>query len=345
MITSSPPRFSNLLPQNDETPVRSIAFVVFPGIEALDIAGPLDVFSFANLSLKWAGVIKESVYSLHVLADQAGPVTTLSGMQIVADQAFGEVNTGFDTLFIPGGNVNGVVNNIPLLEWIRTMQPKVRRIASVCTGAFVLAKSGLLDGRQATCHWAFCQQLARDYPAINVQPDRIYVRDDSIYTSGGITSGIDLALALLEEDWGQELALYVARYLVVFLKRPGGQSQFSAYLASESAKHPDMRNLQAWIMNNLNEDHRVESLADRVAMSPRNFARLFLAETGMTPAKFVEMARIDAARHYLGSTDLSIELVSDKSGFKDPERMRRAFMRQLGVNPLSYRNRFSRAPH
>jgi transcriptional regulator GlxA family with amidase domain len=284
------------------------------------------------------------VYPTRILAEQAGPVATMSGMQIIADKSFKEKDSDIDTLFVPGGNVNSVINDDTLLDWIRAMQPQTRRTASVCTGAFLLAESGLLDGRNATCHWDFCQQLARNYPAINVQPDQIFVRDEQIYTSGGITSGIDLALALLEEDWGQELALFVARYLVVFLKRPGGQSQFSAYLVSQSGNHADIRDLQAWIMANLEEDHRVEALADRIAMSPRNFARLFLAETGMTPAKFVEMARIDAARHYLESSELSIEVVSDKSGFKDPERMRRAFVRQLGVNPQSYRNRFSRAP-
>lgn len=345
MITQQAPKFSNLLPQAHDSQVRPIAILAFPGVEALDVSGPLEVFSFASLSLQWSGMFKECVYPLCVLAEQAGPVTTLSGMQIVADQALSDVDTGIDTLFIPGGNTKDVVNDATLLDWIRTMQPQIRRTASVCTGAFVLAESGLLDGRRATCHWNFCQQLALNYPAINVQPDQIFVRDGCIYTSGGITSGIDLALSMVEEDWGQELALYVARYLVVFLKRPGGQSQFSAYLVSQAGNHADIRDLQAWIMTHLEEDHRVETLAERVAMSPRNFARLFLAETGMTPAKFVELARLDAARHFLGSTGLSIEVVSDKSGFKDPERMRRAFIRQLGINPQSYRNRFSSAPH
>jgi transcriptional regulator GlxA family with amidase domain len=181
--------------------------------------------------------------------------------------------------------------------------------------------------------------LARDYPAVIVDPDRIFVREGTISTSGGVTSGIDLALSMVEEDLGSELALEVARTLVVFLKRPGGQSQFSAYLTSEASR-PELRDLQAWIMVNLTRELRVETLAERLCMSPRNFARFFLAETGMTPAKFVELARIDAARHYLGSTTLSIEVVADKSGFADPERMRRAFIRQLGVNPQSYRERF-----
>jgi len=229
-----------------------------------------------------------------------------------------------------------------MMAWIQAMAPRVRRLSSVCTGAFLLAKSGLLDGRRATTHWNYCSQLARDYPSVTVEPDKIFIQDNFIFTSGGITSGIDLALAMLEDDFGPEIALYVARFMVVFLKRPGGQSQFSAYMTSESAKHPDLRNLQAWIMTHVEEDLHVEALAGRVAMSPRNFARLFLSETGMTPAKFVEMARIDAARHYLGSTDLSIEVVADKAGFKDPERMRRAFIRQIGVNPQNYRDRFSR---
>ena len=184
--------------------------------------------------------------------------------------------------------------------------------------------------------------LARDYPAVKVEADRIFVRDGNIATSGGITSGIDLALSMVEEDWGSELALMVARYLVVFLKRPGGQSQFSAYLLSE-AHRPELKDLQAWIMMHLTADLRVEVLAARMCMSTRNFSRFFLAETGMTPAKFVEMARIDAARHYLGSTELPIEVVAEKSGFGDAERMRRAFIRQLGLNPQCYRERFSLA--
>jgi transcriptional regulator GlxA family with amidase domain len=280
---------------------------------------------------------------MEVLAAQPGPITTSCGLQIIANKAYSDIQDGIDTLLIAGSpDVSCLLCDPGLKNWVRDIALRVNRLASVCTGAFLLAESGLLDGRRATSHWDFCARLARDYPLVTVEPDRIFVRDGYISTSGGITSGIDMALSMVEEDWGTELALLVARYLVVFLKRPGGQSQFSAYLTSE-AHRPELKDLQAWIMMHLTEDLRVEKLAERMCMSSRNFARLFLSETGMTPAKFVEMARIDAARHYLGSTKLPIETVAEKSGFVDPEKMRRAFIRQLKVNPQNYRDRFGSA--
>lgn len=198
----------------------------------------------------------------------------------------------------------------------------------------------MLDGRKATTHWNWCAEFSEKYPQINVEPDRICVKDDNIYTSGGITSGIDLALAMVEEDWGQKIALAVAQFLVVFLKRPGGQSQFSSYLTKEASSRNDLRELQSWIIQNPEEDLKVDMLAERMSMSSRNFSRLFMSETGITPAKFVEMVRIDAARNLLELTKFSIDNIADSSGFKDPENMRRAFIRQLGVNPRDYRNRF-----
>jgi transcriptional regulator GlxA family with amidase domain len=300
----------------------------------------MEVFAFANNALQRSGICSEPAYPMQVLAATSGPVTSSCGLRIIADKAYSDVQDGIDTLLIAGTpEVSCLLCDPALQDWVRTMAPKVRRLASVCTGAFLLAESGLLDGRRATSHWDYCDWLARDYPSVNVEPDRIFVRDGSISTSGGVTSGIDMVLSMVEEDWGSEVALLVARYLVVFLKRPGGQSQFSAYLTSEATR-PELKELQAWIILNLNSDLRVEALAERMCMSPRNFARFFLTETGMTPAKFVEMARIDAARHYLGSTQQTLEVVADKSGFGDPERMRRAFIRQLGVNPQSYRERF-----
>jgi transcriptional regulator GlxA family with amidase domain len=320
--------------------IRPVGIVTYPGVEIIDLTGPMEVFAFANVGLQRSGVFSEPAYPMQVLAAEPGPVKSSCGLQIIADKAYSDVRDGIDTLLIAGTpDVSCLLCDPALQDWIRTISPQVRRLASVCTGAFLLAESGLLDGRRATSHWDYCDWLARDYPAVTVEADRIFVRDGFISTSGGVTSGIDMALSMVEEDWGSELALMVARYLVVFLKRPGGQSQFSAYLTSEASR-PELKDLQAWIMMHLTDDLRVETLAERMCMSPRNFARFFLTETGMTPAKFVEMARIDAARHYLGSTQQSIEAVADKSGFGDPERMRRAFIRQLGVNPQSYRERF-----
>jgi len=338
-IPFSPPS-DNHSPQARVAKIRPVGIVTYPGVEIIDLTGPMEVFAFANVALQRSGVCTEPAYPMEVLAAKPGPITASCGLQIIANKSYSDVHDGIDTLLIAGTpDVSCLLCDPALQDWVRAVAPRVRRLASVCTGAFLLAESGLLDGLRATSHWDYCDWLARDYPSVTVEPDRIFVRDGFISTSGGVTSGIDMALSMVEEDWGGELALLVARYLVMFLKRPGGQSQFSAYLISEATR-PELKDLQAWIMLHLNEDLRVETLAARLCMSPRNFARFFLTETGMTPAKFVEMARIDAARHYLGSTKLSIEVVADKSGFADSERMRRAFVRQLGINPQSYRERF-----
>jgi len=334
--------------------VRRIGILIYSGADILDIAGPSEVFSFANLMLILQGITKEPAYIVDVLAEKAGVVTTLMGLQIVATHSYQDAKQDFDTVFIAGGFVpagffpnievgdSSIFKNPELIDWIRTLSTRVRRMASVCTGAFALAESGILNGLRATTHWDFCQRLMLDYPEVIVEPNQIFIQEGNIFTSGGITSGIDLALAMLEEDWGHDIALAVARYIVVFLKRQGGQSQFSNYLTTEAASRNDLRDLQTWIMAHPTEDCRVETLAARLFMSPRNFARLFLAETGTTPAKYVEMARIDVARNYLENSRLSIEAIAEKSGFYDTERMRRSFIRQLGVNPKNYRDRFTR---
>lgn len=333
--------FSFSKPESFQFQARNIGIVLFPGAQVLDVTGPFEVFSLAAMALQWEGVTEDKIYSIKLVATSPGPVITMSGLPIVADAAYDDPNNEFDTLIVSGGCLTEALIDSKLLRWINSMLFRVRRLASVCTGTFLLAEAGLLEGRKATTHWNYCKKLAQKYPLIQVEPDHIFIRDGHIFTSGGITSGIDLALAMVEEDWGQELALYVARFLVMFLKRPGGQSQFSAYLTNEASHRSDVRDLQAWIMTHCGEDLRVELLAKHMAMSPRNFARLFLAETGMTPAKFVEMTRIDAARHLLQTSELSIESIAEKTGFNDSERMRRAFIRQLGVNPNNYRQRFS----
>jgi transcriptional regulator GlxA family with amidase domain len=221
------------------------------------------------------------------------------------------------------------------------MAPNVRRIGSVCSGAFILAEAGLLDGRRATTHWGWCKELAQRYPRVKVDPDPIFVRDGSIYTSAGVTAGMDLALALVEEDHGRELALRVARQLVLFLRRPGGQSQFSAQLAVQAADREPLRELQAWIADHLNQDLSVEALADRVAMSPRNFARVFSREVGVTPARFVEQARVEAARRRLEESAHGVDAIASQCGFGTAESMRRAFLRRLHVPPSAYRHRFA----
>ncbi|MGR9053643.1 MAG: GlxA family transcriptional regulator [Gammaproteobacteria bacterium] len=345
--------FTPKKPLNRPEKVRKIVFVAYPGVNIIDITGPFDVFTYASHSLQRGGLTREQVYSIEIVSDVPGPVKTMSGLEINANRSYADIDYDIDTLVIPGGIVDisdtpgvafeSVLKNGALLHWINNQGSKVNRLASVCTGAFILAHCGLLDRRRVTTHWEYSSQLKNDYPSLQLEADKIFIRDGNVYTSGGITSGIDLALALLEEDWGQELALYIARWMVVFLKRPGGQSQFSAYLIGDSSARPCFQDLQAWIIEHPAENLHVDTLAERMAMSPRNFARTFLAETGITPAKFVELARIDAARHYLEREQLSIEEVAMRAGFMDPERMRRTFIRHLGVNPQSYRERFGPA--
>jgi len=239
-------QFSITKQQIDNSPVRSIAIVAYPGVEAIDLIGPMEVFNFANLGLQSEGLTSKPVYQIEVLAKDENPITTLSGLQIVPTNCYGKVLDHLDTLIVPGGaDPEVAVKDAELVEWIYNHSKKVRRLASVCTGAFMVAKSGLLDGRRVTTHWDFSSKFRVQYPSVQLDPDRIFVRDGPIWSSGGITSGIDLALAMVEEDWGHSLALFIARYLVVFLKRPGGQSQFSAYLKTDAASRQDIRGLQA----------------------------------------------------------------------------------------------------
>jgi transcriptional regulator GlxA family with amidase domain len=229
------------------------------------------------------------------------------------------------------------------VRWVRAMAPRVRRLGSVCSGSFVLAEAGLLDGRRATTHWEWCATLAERYPAVTVASDPIFVRDGKIYTSAGVTAGMDLALALVEEDHGRELALEVARQLVMFLRRPGGQSQFSAQLAAQTADREPLRDLQSWISEHPEADLSVPALARRVAMSPRNFARVFTREVGMTPARFVESVRVEAARRRLEESASGVDSVAAACGFGTAESMRRAFLRIVRVPPAAYRHRFRAA--
>ncbi|MGR9107485.1 MAG: GlxA family transcriptional regulator [Gammaproteobacteria bacterium] len=326
-----------------EIPIRSVGIVVFPGVVLLDVTGPTAVFGFANQYIKEKHSFPGDAYTISVLATQEGPFRTVGGLQVLADESYLNTDGPFDTLLIPGGPLDAVLANCDLAAWIKTVAPGARRLVSVCTGAFLLAESGLLDGHKATTHWKWCSRFCKAYPKVILQADRFFVRDGNLMTSGGVTSGIDLALALVEEDWGQKVASHVARMMVVYLRRPGGQLQFSYFLANEASKRPDFHDLQGWIRRHPKEDLRIEALAHRVAMSSRNFARLFFQQTGITPAKFVEMARVDRARHLLISTSLPIEIVSERSGFCDPERMRRSFLRQIGINPSDYRKRFGKS--
>jgi transcriptional regulator GlxA family with amidase domain len=312
------------------TKSRRIRFLVYPDCDIVDVCGPCDVFFYTNHWLLRFGRTSEPGYHCDILAAAPGPVRTSCGIELVATHSYCDIMDGLDTLVVAGGciSVEDVCKDPSLVEWVRASAPRVRRVASVCTGTFILAAAGLLHHRRVTTHWMFSELLAKAYPLIQVDSSLLFARDGNIYSLGGITAGIDLALALVEEDHGREIALAAARMMVVFPRRPGGQSQFSAYVRLLEVKNrPDIGELQAWILGHPGEDLSVQALAGRMAMSPRNFARLFRDETGDTPALFAERARADAARCKLEQTVLPVETIAEECGFGNAERMRRTFQR------------------
>jgi transcriptional regulator GlxA family with amidase domain len=322
---------------------RRVAILIYDGIQSLDATGPFEAFAIANrLSSERQSPPARPPYAIELIAPAAGVITASSGIRLVADRAYRAVRGRLDTLVVAGGEVQHIMRDKALLRWLVGAARRTRRMTSVCTGAFVLAEAGLLRGRSATTHWASTRRLAQRYPDIKVEPDAIFVRDGHFYTAAGVTSGIDLALALIEDDLGHSLALAVARRMVVFLKRPGGQSQFSSHLEAQAVAPGPLKDLPEWIVANLRADLSVEHLAARVAMSPRHFARVFRIETGGTPAKFVERARLDSARRDLENGALALEDVANRSGFASAEHLRRAFTRQLHIVPIDYRRRFQR---
>jgi transcriptional regulator GlxA family with amidase domain len=325
------------------TGTRQVGIFVYDQVNILDCSGPAQVFDAAALVLEAAHPSAPRAYEITFISDNTEAVRSSCGMRLLPDIAFRRMRRKLHTLLIAGGDVSQLVGDRTLLDWIRRARATSDRTASVCTGAFVLAEAGILDGRRATTHWAFTEHLAAKYKAVSVDTDALFVADGDIYTSAGVTAGMDLALALVEDDYGRELALEVARQLVLFLKRPGGQSQFSAHLNAQTSAAGRLQQVTEWIVDHLDDDLGVESLAERAAMSPRNFARVFVEELGMTPAKFVEKARVDQARRDLEDSDLTLEEIAAASGFGSGERMRRTFQRHLSVVPQDYRRRFERA--
>jgi transcriptional regulator GlxA family with amidase domain len=315
--------------------MRRVVIVVFPGVQTLDVTGPAEV-------LRAAGLLQPPGYDVTIAATASGAVET-SSVSLLPDALLDDCTGPIDTLIVAGGTGSRrAEDDQRLVGWIAEAAGRSRRVASVCTGAFLLARAGLLDGRRATTHWASCADLAARYPAVTVERDPIFVRDGDVVTSAGVTAGMDLALGLVEEDLGREVALQAARWLVVFLQRPGGQAQFSAQLAAQAADRAPLRELQAWIPDHLDEDLSVPALARRACMSDRNFARAFRRETGMTPGAYVESARVERARIALETGDLPVEAIALKAGFGTVETMRRAFRRRVGVSPNDYRTRFRR---
>lgn len=313
-----------------------IAILALPRVQLLDVIGPADVFAEAARQLG-----KPRAYRVEVVAAGDGPIKGTSGLRLLPDATTSTYRGSPDTLLVAGSPGLESEGQDPALDgWLRAQAESVRRIGSVCSGAFVLAAAGILDGRRATTHWNAALQLAARYPQLHVEADQIFVKDGNVYTSAGVTAGMDLALALVEEDHGRELALRVARELVMFLKRPGGQSQFSVHLAAQAAERSAINEVQNFVLAHLSEELSVPVLARVAQMSARNFARVFKQETGGTPADFVEAARIDAARRRIEDSRVPLKTVAAECGFGNIDGMRRAFNRRLGINPVEYRHRF-----
>jgi transcriptional regulator GlxA family with amidase domain len=322
----------------DIAPRRRVVFVAFPDVQALDVTGPSEVFSLAER-------LSGASYPLELVASQPGPLACSSGLRLVAGRAPAQTRSRIDTLVVAGGlGVSEAERDERLISWLRLAAARSRRVASVCTGAFLLARAGLLEGRRATTHWAACRALQRRNPDVQVETEPIFVRDGNVYTSAGVTAGIDLALALIEEDLGSRAALEIARALVLFVRRPGGQRQFSTSLAGQTAERSSLRELQQWIGDHLGEDLSVPALAGRAFMSERNFARVFRREVGISPASYVESLRVERAKLLLQSTPLSVQEVGQRCGFGTVETLRRSFARAVGASPADYRSRFQASP-
>ncbi|NWD44799.1 GlxA family transcriptional regulator [Pseudomonas yamanorum] len=316
---------------------KVINVLAFPNVQVLDVTGPLQVFASANDLARQQGL--PLPYAVSVIAAQAEPVMTSAGLALVAEP-LPAADAPCDTLVIAGGwGVYGAAEDPALVDWVRQKATQSRRMTSVCTGAFLLAASGLLDGCRVATHWTRCEELARKYPQLTVEANPIFIQQGNLWTSAGVTAGIDLCLALVEEDLGRAVALEVARHLVVFLKRPGGQSQFSVTLSLQKGGSR-FAELHAWIAEHLTLDLNVATLAAQAGMSERSFVRHYRAETGQTPARAVELIRVETARRQLADSSASIKRIAVRCGFGCEETMRRSFLRAVSITPQAYRERF-----
>jgi transcriptional regulator GlxA family with amidase domain len=314
-----------------------IVILAPPGVQSLDVVGPAEVFWEAARRLG-----DPSAYQVQVMGTTAGAVCGTGSLRFLADRTIYDPDEPIDTLLVGGDPAFDQIDPA-VTAWLRRRVPSIRRHGSVCTGVFFLAAAGLLDGKRVTTHWECAAKLEREYPKLIVDADQIFIHDGVLCTTAGVTAGMDLALALVEEDFGRELALIVARYMVMFLKRPGGQSQFSAHLAAQMSSKTSMQRAQEYALENLTADLSVEALALHAGMSTRNFARVFRREMNMTPAEFVEAARLDAARRMLVDTSTPLQRVAHICGFGNVDGMRRTFVRNIGIAPLDYRKRFRTA--
>jgi len=316
-----------------------IAFLIASPFELLDLAGPACVFSYPRVKGK-------PHYSFQILSTtSADAVKSMGGIPVGGACKFSEYTGPIDTLVVVGGLGSVEYQPVELLDWLRKRAPRIRRVASVCTGAFILAASGLLAGRRVATHWRYCDLFAKRFKDLKVERDPIFLKDGKFYTTAGVSAGIDLALALVEEDLGHSEAATIAREIVLFLRRPGSQAQYSTLLAQqEEVSDKRMHDLPIWARNNLTRKLDVKTLANVVAMSPRTFARQFQIDFGMTPARWVQELRVEAARQHLESLDIPLKRIASVTGFRDEQALRRAFIRQLSLTPKEYRERFGIRP-
>lgn len=316
-----------------------IVLLAPPGVQSLDVVGPAEIFWEAGRRLG-----DPSAYDVQVIGTMAGPIAGTGNLRFMPDRTIYDPDEQVDTLLVAGAPSLKEVT-ADMISWLRRRVPEARRYGSICTGVFLLAKAGFLNGKKVTTHWECADKLQAEYPELIVDADKIFIQEGMLYTAAGVSAGIDLALALVEEDYGRDLALTVARYMVMFLKRPGGQSQFSAHLVAQMSQRTSIQRAQEYVLQNLSLPLSLEELAEQACMSTRNFSRLFRQETNMTPADFVEAARLDAARRLLEDTATSLQLIAFRCGFGTTDRMRRAFLRNLEINPLDYRRCFQSARH
>lgn len=320
---------------------RKILMIGYEDAQILDIVGPLEMFAAANILLERDGHKGPPPYEIILAAEEPGALRTTGGLSLLADASYAETCDNVDTLMVSGGDGTGaVLRDKTLLASIRRHAKGARRVVSICSGAFLLAEAGLLEGRRATTHWGAVPSFRKIYPHIELEEDAIYVRDGNVWTSAGVTSGMDLALALIADDLGTDVAMEVARKNVIFMMRPGGQSQFSTHLTAASSGEGPIGRAMNFVLENLGEDCSVPRLSEIAAMSERTFLRHFREAAGMTPAKFVEAIRLESARQRLEATRASVDVIAGECGFGSSERMRRTFQRQLGVAPAQYRERF-----
>jgi transcriptional regulator GlxA family with amidase domain len=314
---------------------RKVVIVGFPGVQALDVVGPHEVFSGASL-------LTRGGYDVVLASIDGQPVNTLTGLAFVSTP-LPDPTDPVDTVVLPGGGgVDAARSDAELVGWIKTVSGTARRVVTVCTGAFLAAEAGLLDDHRATTHWAFAERLASEFPTIDVDPDPIFVRSsETVWTAAGVTAGIDLALSLVEDDHGTEVAQTVARWLVLFLRRPGGQTQFAAPVWMPRAKRTSVRDVQEAIEAEPGGPHSIDDLARRAAMSPRHFTRVFTDEIGEAPGQYVERIRTEAARRQLEETDDTVVAIASRCGFGTAETMRRNFIRRVGISPDQYRKAFA----